>query len=511
MAGLRSRLAAIAGVTAIVASALVIPLAAPASALTAADTLGCDFGMFPTAPGGQSGARFACNFTAGNTRAVQLYHDFPTAVWHNGAAKTVSASVTTGSKTLTAANGRFTSADINRTISGTGIQPYTFITAVASATSVTMSRQPLATGTGVAVKVDNSTARSINDGVTATASGTQGANQVTSAMANFNAGDVGKSISGTNIPTGATITAVVSAFKATISANVTATASASVITIGASQIVTSTREINDGVVANSASATSAAKKNITSASAKFATSDVGLPVYGTCIPDGAYIVSVTPSFGYATLNAETTGCVTPFSARRIVIGDPTVTAPANGNGMAVLASSLILNPTLVVGTPACSTNTVYGTSLSGSWYNPGDYLTAVRPATSTIGQIAFRTAVVNFAGYVVQVNANTAGDPQTAAHFDISFPSLPTGLAACPGTGTTASVSFSGSTDSSSNVATGVGRPSTPLRGLSRPASAEVTSSAYYTAAASGSSAAQSFSGTCVVKQVGTFGYPCGN
>lgn len=506
-------MAAIAGVTAIVASALVIPLASPTSALTAADTLGCDFGMFPTAPGGQSGARFSCNFTAGNTRAVQLYHDFPTAVWHNGAAKTVTASTTSASKTLTAANGRFSAvADTNRTVSGPGIQPYTFITTVVSATQVTLSRAATATASGVSVKVENSNARSVNDGVTnSVGSATHAKNQVVSAMANFNGQDVGKSISGTNIPAGATITAVVNAAKATISVDTTASGSAAVITIGASQIVTSTREINDGVVANSATATSTQKKTITSASVKWAASDVGLPVTGTCIPAGSYIVSVAPALGQAVLNQETTGCVSPFGARRLVIGDPTVTAPANGDGMATLASALILNPTLVVGSPACSTNTVYGTSLSGSWYNPGSYLTAVRPTQATIGQIAFRTAVVNFAAYVIQVNANTAGDPQTAAHFDISFPSLPTGLAACPGTGTTASVSFSGSTASSANVATGVGRPSTPLRGLTRPASASVTSSAYYTSGASGSSPAQNFSGTCVVKQVATFGYPCGN
>jgi hypothetical protein len=514
MAGLRSRLAAIAGVTAIVASALVIPLATPASAYVAANTTGCDFGMFPTAPGGQSGARFSCNFTAGNTRAVQLYHDFPTAIWHNGAAKTVSASTTNGSKTITAANGRFSNlADVNRTVSGPGIQPYTFITSVTNATTAVLSRNVLATGTGVSVKVENSNARSVNDGQTTTTNlANQNRNQVISAMANFNANDVGKSISGTNIPVGATITAVVNAFKVTMSADATATqVGGAVITIGASQIVTSTREINDGVVANSATATSTQKKTITSASAKFGPSDIGLPVTGTCIPAGSWIVSTNAFLGQIVLNQETTGCVTPFSARRIVIGDPTVTAPANGNGMATLSSALILNPTLVVGTPACSTNTVYGTSLSGSWYNPGSYLTAVRPAAATIGQIAFRTAVVNFAGYVIQVNANTAGDPQTAAHFDISFPSLPTGLAACPNTGTSSSVSFSGSTDSSSNVATGVGRPSTPLRGLGRPASAEVTSKAYYTAGVNGNSPAQQFEGTCAVKQVATFGFPCGN
>lgn len=503
MAGLRSRLAAIAGVTAIVASALVIPLASPASAYVAANTTGCDFGMFPVAAGGQSGFRVGCNFTADKVTGVQVYHDFPTAIWHNGAAKTISASTTNGSKTITAANGRFSAtADVNRTVSGPGIQPYTFITSVTNATTAVLSRNASATGTGVSLKVENSNARSIIDGVTAS-----GGSYVISAMANFNAQDVGKSISGTNIPLGATITSIVNAARANISAAATATQNAgATITIGSSQIVTSAREINDGVVANPTGTTSTQKKTITSASAKFAASDVGLPVTGTCIPAGSWIVSVVPLFGQAVLNQETTGCTAPFSARRIVIGDPTVTAPANGNGMANFSSSLILNPALVVGSPACSSAVVFGTSLTGSWYNPGSYLTATRPAGATIGQIAFRTAVVTFAGYVQQVAANTAGDPQTAAHFDINFPTLPTALALCPGTGTSASLVFSGSTDSAANVPTGVGRPSTPLRGLGRPASSEVTTTAYMT-----SPKPLSFSGTCVVKQLAPFGYPCGN
>ena len=502
MAGLRSRLAAIAGVTAIAASALVIPLATPASALQDAATTGCDFGMFPVAAGGQSGFRVGCNFTSDKTTAVQVYHDFPTAIWHNGAARTISASTTSASKTITAANGRFTSADVNRTVTGAGIQPYSFITSVTNATTAVLSRTATATGTGVAVKVENSNARSVIDGQTAS-----GGSYVISAMANFNANDVGKSISGTNIPLGSTITSIVNSARANISAAATATqGSGATLTIGASQIVTSTREINDGVVPNTATATGAAKKTITSASAKFAASDVGLPVYGTCIADGSYIVSVNAVFGQAVLNQDLAGCVTPFSARRIVIGDPTATAPANGNGMANFSSALILNPALVVGSPACSSAVVYGTSLTGSWYNPGSYLTAVRPTGATIGQIAFRTAVVTFAGYVQQVNANAAGDPQTAAHFDINFPSLPTTLALCPGTGTSASLVFSGSTDSAANVATGVGRPSTPLRGLGRPASAEVTTKAYMT-----SPKPLSFEGTCVVKQLSPFGYPCGN
>jgi len=529
MAGLRSRLAAIAGVTALAASALVIPLAAPVTALTAAGTLGCDFGMFPTAPGGQSGARFSCNFTPYNGRAVQTYHDFPTAVWHNGAARTVSATVAT-TKTLTATNGRFTAADINHTVSGVGIAPYTFITAVASATSVTLNKVGTAAGTGVAVKVENSDVRSVNDGVTSI---TQGAKTtITSLTANFVAGDVGKSIGGTNIPVGATITARNSATSVTISAEAIAAGTGQVITIGATQLVSSTREINDAVVVASAgTGTAAQKKTITSATANFVSSDVGLPVTmptaGTlagCIPAGSYIVTVNSTTSI-TLNQATSGCASPnLSGRRVVIGDPTVTAPADGNGMANLASALVLNPALVAGQPACSTNTVYGTSLSGSWYNPGAYLTATRPTGASIGQIAFRTAVVNFAAYIVPVNASTSGDPQAEAHFDIAFPGLPTGLAACPGTATSASVSFAGSTDSSSNVATGVGRPSTSLRGLARPSATEVTTKAYYTAGAipayganssvSGytpGSAAQSFSGDCVVKQVATFGYPCGN
>jgi hypothetical protein len=70
--------------------------------------------------------------------------------------------------------------------------------------------------------------RTVADGATTNASQT-----VTSATANFTQNDVGRPISGTNIPAGATIASVTNATTATISVNATGTGSALSITIGA--------------------------------------------------------------------------------------------------------------------------------------------------------------------------------------------------------------------------------------------------------------------------------------
>lgn len=69
--------------------------------------------------------------------------------------------------------------------------------------------------------------RQVTDGVT-----TSGSTTVTSATASFNSGDIGRSISGTNIPAGAIITAFGSATSVTISAPATASGSAITLTLG---------------------------------------------------------------------------------------------------------------------------------------------------------------------------------------------------------------------------------------------------------------------------------------
>jgi hypothetical protein len=67
----------------------------------------------------------------------------------------------------------------------------------------------------------------VNDGATTNASTT-----VTSATANFTSADIGRTISGTGIPGGATITSVTNATTVVISAAATATGSSVTLTIG---------------------------------------------------------------------------------------------------------------------------------------------------------------------------------------------------------------------------------------------------------------------------------------
>jgi hypothetical protein len=69
--------------------------------------------------------------------------------------------------------------------------------------------------------------RTVSDGVT-----TSGSAAITSASAAFNASDIGNPISGTGIPTGATIASVTSATAATLSANATASGTSIAFTLG---------------------------------------------------------------------------------------------------------------------------------------------------------------------------------------------------------------------------------------------------------------------------------------
>jgi len=73
------------------------------------------------------------------------------------------------------------------------------------------------------------------------------------------------------------------------------------------------------------------------------------------------------------------------------------------------------------------------------------------------------TAVITFAGYVMQMPA-TSGDTDTAAHYDVVFPFLPTGLAVCPApstVGIASTFSFLATLHSQGSVPSGTGTPNT--------------------------------------------------
>jgi hypothetical protein len=497
-------LVGIAGVAVVSATALLAPLAVPAGA-TNPTTSSCTTETFPTAWGSQSNVKWACHFMSAAAGSAQVMHDYPQAVWHNGAARTATASWTNGGTTLTASNGHFTANDVNHIVADTGavaagLPTYVFIKSVTDANTVVLNKAVTATGTNRAIKIENSSIRSVDDAVTTASSTT-----VTSATANFTAGDVGRSITGTTLPPGTIIATRVSATEITVSNGANASATAQVLAIGSDETVTSARVVNDAVFASSTT--------ITSATAGFATSDIGLKVASTAgIPSGAYITAINSATS-VTISAATTVTGT---AKKLIIGESSVTAPVNGDQVGGLASTLQLNPTLVKGSLPCASGIPFGTTIAGGWYNPGAYLAgglfgAEPTNVATIGQLAFPTSVVSFFGYVTTpvTDPGSPAAPQTGSHYEIRFPNIPTSLALCTGTNTTSTFSFQGTTLGTSKVTTGTGRPSTAVRGLQRPSSATVDQKAWISTTKSGATTNRSGS-TCTFRQVPEYGFPCG-
>jgi hypothetical protein len=505
----------------------------------AAVTNGCSFGHYPNVPGGQSQLQVNCTFTNTGSSASETVEDFPQAVWHNGAAWHLADGVTTiGSATVTSATGHFNAAtDLNHTVAGpttifgpSPIPANAFIIAVNSPTSVTLNHNATASKTAVSLTISNSSTRGVADGVTTNAS-----TIISSATANFVSADVGRIVTGTNLPGYDTIASVTSPTIAVLTTAATATGTAQSLTIGANEQTSTTREVTDASV-------TAGSTTLSSASAKFQASDAQLPVTGCGIPVGTYISSVTDasdvtlshaatltrpfavSDGATTANSTTvtsatagfsTACdanktisgagipvgtyiktvtnattvtisakatatatgvsLTEAPGMTDVIGLPSATAPANGDAVSTIGTTLTLNPVLVKGAAPCAAGQPSGETIEGGWYNPGAYLPntlATAPSflpTNTIGEILYPTSVISFAGYVVNMAASTPGELDTAAHSDVILPFVPTSLALCatPALGIGSSFAFNGSTLAQQKITTGVGTPNTAdVRGI---------------------------------------------
>jgi Prokaryotic N-terminal methylation motif len=162
---------------------------------------------------------------------------------------------TNASTTLTSATAAFGSIDVGNPITGTNIQSGTTITAVNSATSVTMSKPATATGTNIWVSIYGDGNRTVMDASTTNASTT-----ITSSTAYFQAADVGKPILGASIAAGTTIASVTNTTTAVLSQAANADAGNLTVTIGGTVVVytvsgsTITRTEN-GVVTTVASST----------------------------------------------------------------------------------------------------------------------------------------------------------------------------------------------------------------------------------------------------------------
>jgi hypothetical protein len=323
---------------------------------------------------------------------------------------------------------------------------------------VTLNRPTLAAiPAGTSFRIDNAITRAVDDATVSTV-----APNITSTEANFTAADNGLSVTGTNIPDGATLT-FVSATQANVSIAPTAASAADTVTFGGSLDntvgpVTTTRTVND--------ATNAATNTISSPAAKFQPSDIGLKVSGTGITQPCYIASRT--VGVATLSSA---CATVNATPHVVtIGDPTVTAPVATDTVLNQAVQLPLDPGLVAGSANCNRDEASGFGIQGTWLNPGSFFTGALgfatqpPGTKAIGEVLFKTSVISFGAYVIEVPA--AVDPLIGvAHYNLVFPNVPTTLALCASTATSPGLGFSvgvnGTVVSTAALPSGTGRPGT--------------------------------------------------
>lgn len=478
-----------------VVTALAVPLGGTAGAVVTA----CTTGQYPNAPGAQSALKSACTFLGAAVSNVPIIHDFPNAQWHNGAARKITPAAITalGVVTAGAVQAHFSAADVNRGISGPGIPVGSFIKTFTNAGSVTIAWTTVAppvAGTLKTFLVENSTARRLLDATT-----TLGSFAMHSMKGNLKPSDVGKSIAGDNIQHATTIATVnVNAMDFTISKTAIATGAAQEVAIGETSVSSTTRQITDGVFAT-------APNRITSATANYTADDIGLPVTGLGITAGAWISAVTPTV------ATITGAVLVAGVgKTVVIGVPTVTAPADGDTASALGAELELNPVYVSSDP-CAAGTPEGFTTSGQWFNPGSFtgtLAFATPVSGAIGEIAYPTAVVTFGAFVVPRKAATVGDPQAAVHVDVVFPFLPTALGACPGKNLGSTYRFDGSTVSQQKLAQGTGKPgSSSLRSIKDQTLASVISMATIRSAAP----VWTFSTPCTTTFPDVVGGTCGN
>lgn len=482
-----------------IATAGLITVAGPAGAATT-----CSISEYPALPGGQSGVVTACTVAAPAPTTL-VYHDFAPAsgtnagaVWHFGSARTTTADghTTAASKTISAADGNFNARDINHTITGGSIPVGSYITSVTGTTTATISAAATATSTTATFKIENSPNRSFKDGVTTSGSGT-----VTSATANFQAGDVGSFISGQGLKPGTKITARTSTTQVTVSP--VADGSSSTLCSGTSgkcQLTvetpvepTTTRRITDGH-------TTTGSTTVTSASALFGASDAGTSISGAGIPANT-IISAFVSATQVTINHAATASST---AAVLVIGSPTFTAPTSGQQVLQIGAELQLNPALVSTSDSCSEGTPEGFVIDGVWENPANFNTANTtlgaPVTNSIAQVLVTTPVINFAGYVVQKASNK---------YDVNFPLVPTGLADCSGATIGSTFRFDGITLNQSSLPTGSGTAGSSqvraIRNFPNATASQATS-------ASVTLGATTVTASCTVgRQINAPSFACGN
>jgi hypothetical protein len=461
-------------------------------------TPGGEMGHYPAWPGSQSYLRIACIFnhsTGGSGDFVSstfTIHDFSNAVYHNGAARQITASGG-GGTTITTADCRGMAAFVNRGITGTNVAARTFVTSVVGgcANGGTLNLNQALTGAPAGnYLVENSSVRAVTD-----ASVDAAAPNITSATANFTAADTGVSVSATFIDDSACAVPATLTFVTATTANISACAVVTgvsphlnqLVTIGATSDggsvapqgpITTTRTFND--------ASSPLANQVSSTASRFFASDVGMPISGGALV-GCFI-TVRNSATLVTLAG--TACTLAGVNNIVTVGLPTFTAPTSTDTVQNQGVQLPLNPGFVAGSRPCAEDNSAGFGIEGTWRNPGSFITgpfATQPAgTKAVGQIVFATAVISYAAYVLEIPGGLGIDPLIGGyHFNLVSPNVPTGLALCASTATSPGLGFSiginATTASQAAIPSGQGRPSSAQLRSTRASNAGATSTVFIT------------------------------
>jgi hypothetical protein len=312
--------------------------------------------------------------------------------------RTFNVGTTITSATVTSA-ALFTANDVGSRIYGTGIPAGAYIVSFTNASTVTISANATATAT-VAGTLTGGAYNFRNvpdgnfiavvkkyDGASLAVSTTASSTTLTSAGL-FQASDVGRSISGSGIPLGATVTAFTSASSVTISSAATATGS-----------TTAVFDRLAGGVSSLTTTTTASSTTVTS-SALFLPTDVGRPIWGPGIPSGATITAYTDASTVTISSAATAASTT---TRYIARSGATPTAFTVGT---TNASTTVTSAALFLATDV-------GRPISGTGIPAGASITAFTN-TSTVTISAAATATASVTGYVgrsgltvVTTNAST--------------------------------------------------------------------------------------------------------
>lgn len=425
-------------------------------------------------------------WTIGNATNNYDLAPFSSCVQCANAAATALRTVSDGTTTINAfaigsATMNFTSADIGALVTGANIPPNTYIVGVTSTTVASMSNRATATGSGLVQSIHgavftwnrplgNNSCRMMNDN-----SMTNGSTTITCPSANFHVLDIGKMVTGVNIPANTTIVSFSDYQTAVISNAATGN--------GAGQKLI----INDGrVVADMASTN--ASPIITSATAKFTSSDVGAKAVGANIPAGTYIASVqTPTQATLSANASgtgsalflfvqtlegaravtdmvssaATGTITSATAaftqadvgRQVIgvsiAGNTTITAVASATSATISSNiattntggALMIGSTTPVNIAALEVMWVDGLANNGASFgvstNGGSTWTAI-PQTTTGGPLLMKTVVTtpNPASLIIRANVGTSNTAAAKSQVTLG------GIAAYQGTPGTAGMNL---------------------------------------------------------------------